>query len=38
MPGLDILCRPGFKEAVEASGLSGLKFREVRAEDRTPMI
>jgi hypothetical protein len=36
--GLDILCRSGFKEAVEASGLGGLKFREVRPDDRTPMI
>jgi hypothetical protein len=36
--GLDILCASGFKEAVEASGLTGLRFREVRPEDRTPMI
>ncbi len=34
----DVLCGPGFKSSVEASGLRGLAFREVRPNDDVPMI
>jgi hypothetical protein len=36
--GLDILCGPAFKEAVEKSGLKGLSFRKVAPDDEYSMV
>ncbi len=35
---LRILCGPGFKEAVERSGLTGLEFRKVDPDDEFGMV
>lgn len=36
--GMYVLCGPAFKSAVERSGLTGLKFREILPTDKVPLI
>ena len=36
--GLDILCGPDFREAVERSGLRGLSFTRVDPDDKFAMV